>query len=1353
MAGLKRPLLSFLEMLVLVHLSACFAGAQRSIDALVKPPVIDKHDIRFIRLSVNREPLRSWVTNVVQDANGFLWLGTSDGLYRYDGYVLKSYRHDRGNPNSVANDSIAAVYKDRDGSLWVGSSYGGLDRLDPRHDTFTHYHHESGQPGTLANNNVNCVYRDHSGQLWACTADGLDRLEEASGTFVHYRHNPQDVGSLAGNTVNCVYEDRQGNLWVGTTSGLNRLDRVTGRFTRFLHDPANPHSIGHNYVSSILEDRSGALWVASPMGSGLSALDVKTGEFTRYSFHTEEPSSQSVAGVNRIFEDRDGALWVCSVDRGLLKLDRERKTFTRYSNRPGDPTSLPNDSVQSMLEDSEGQMWAGTVSGLSRFRRGPPSFVNYRHESYEPNSLHNGMIWSVLADSRGFLWIGDEDGLNRLNRRTGQFAFYQHVSSDHQSLSYNKVAAIREDPSGTLWLGTYGGGLERFDRTTERFFTYRHDPKDPASLSSDAILSLLIDRQGTLWVGTQGGGLDRFDKATGRFTTYLNDPINPALPLLDLYEDQAGMLWVGTAGEGLFRFDPGTKQVTSYRHNPESPLSLSSDKVNAIWEDRQGQLWIGSEDGLNLLDRNRGTAKIFTIQDGLPDNAIESIQEDGQGYLWLGTHNGLSRFDPRRKTFRNYFESDGLVSNLLNPHGARGSCRTPDGELVFGSSNGVTAFNPDRIADNPYVPPVKLTDFLLFNRPVRPGKESPITKSIWATDSITLNHKQNILTLEFAALSYMAPERNRYRYRLEGLEKQWNEVDSSRRSATYTNLASGKYTFRVQGSNNDGRWNTKGVTLAITVLPPWWATWWFDTLVALILVGVILAAYRSRVKGLRLQTARLESQVARRTRELEIARDAAEAARNAAEVARSEAEAANQSKTVFLANISHELRTPLNAILGFSSLLREESVSDKQRRDLDIINRNGEHLLTLINDVLDMSKIDAGGVVIENTDVDVNDLVKGVMDLMRLRAEEKGIELSLEQGPELCQFVQADGEKLREVLINLVGNAVKYTQRGKVTLRVGTQATQDSRYCQLMIEVQDTGIGIASEDQERIFEPFVQVGKSRTQRGTGLGLAITKKYIELMGGALRVESAPGQGSLFRVEVPALKVEKSEMPGSKVHLGQVMGLEPGQPAYRILIVEDQEENWLLLHRLLENAGFELQVAGDGETAIGKFQAWRPHFIWMDWRLPGMDGLEVARRIRVLDGSREVKIVILSAFAFSEYRDRALQAGADDFVSKPFQAEEIFDCLARHLRVGYVYETTANVEIPSVLSQESLTGLPEEVRTELTNAVISLNIERIASLIGRISEQNPALGRTLSRYAARYEFSQILEALQPSEAMRT
>ncbi|HTP35940.1 MAG TPA: two-component regulator propeller domain-containing protein [Candidatus Acidoferrales bacterium] len=1312
------------------------ASAPAPENAVIKLPVIDKRDIPFLPLSVNGESLQTRIWSIAQDRYGVLWIGTSDGLFRYDAYRLRRYRNERDpSRSSLASDPIRFLCTDRAGILWVGTTNEGLYRLDPATEILTHFRHDPRNSGSLSDDGTLSALQDHGGTLWIGTQAGLDRLDPATGTFIHYPDTPPDPGTPPHPGVLCIFEDRAGNLWTGTGEGLKKLDRATRGFSHFVHDPKDAHGLGHNYITSIVEDQAGDLWLASPFGNGLCAFDVKTGKFRRYSFRAEEAASQSVVGVNRLFLDRSGTLWVCSVDMGLLEFDPDRTRLFRYARNAGDPASLPHDSVAVLFEDAEGEFWAGTGRGLCRFSSKPPRFINYSHEPGNPNTLHDNMIWSVRAGSNGILWIGTEYGLNRLDRQAGRFTLYRHDPNNARSLSYDKVAAIREDPSGALWFATYGGGLDRFDPATGQFFAYRHDPNNPFSLGSDSARSLLMDRHGVLWVGTQNGGLNRFDARTGRFTIYRDAPAY----IGTVIEDRAGILWLGSENDGLGRFDPATEHFTYYRHNPRDPRSLSADRVYVITEDRAGTLWAGTQNGLDRLDPGSGTFTTFTTKDGLPGNTISGIFEDARGYLWVATHDGLSRFDPRTKTFRNYTQPDGLPDNLLNPYFAEGGFQTSAGEVILTSSKGLTTFYPDRLADNPHVPPVLLTDFYLFNKPVAPGADSPLHKPVWAAGSLKLTHAQGIFSVEFAALSYIAPEKNRYRYRLEGLEKDWNEVDSRQRLATYTSLPPATYTFRVQASNNDGVWNEKGASLVITVLPPWWGTWLFRCCVAVSIVALAFAAYRYRIRAFERQTAMLEEQVSARTRDLRVAKDAAEAA--------------NRAKSAFLANMSHELRTPLNAILGFSSLVRgDPALPQARRNDMDIISRSGEHLLGLIDDVLDMAKIEAGRERLELAPCDLRQIVRETAEMVRVRADQKNIELEVVVSPGFPRFVVTDAGKVRQILLNLLGNAVKFTDRGSVTFRAHADRGNDGDSVKVTLEVEDTGTGIAPEDQQRIFEPFVQVGKPGSQKGTGLGLTITRQFVESMGGSIAVTSAPGQGSRFRIVFPVTAAAETAVKQMESEYGRLFRLPPGPPEWRVLIVEDETENRLLLERLLREAGFAVRAAANGEDGVRVFQNWRPHFIWMDVRMPVMNGLEATRRIRAMDGGRGVKIVAVSASTSQTERDEVMSSGLDDFLLKPYRPAEIFRCMARQLGVVYLSDTAAAaVERQSIvpLTPEALSTLPVELRAQLRQAVISLDPQVLAAVIRRISEVDAGIGGALAARAGRLAYTAILKALTPAD----
>ncbi|MBV8830928.1 MAG: hypothetical protein JO108_17035, partial [Acidobacteriaceae bacterium] len=553
-------------------------------------------------------------------------------------------------------------------------------------------------------------------------------------------------------------------------------------------------------------------------------------------------------GCSDILEDQHGMLWLATNPDGVVKFDRTLRRFTRYRNDPPNPTSLNSNEALSLLEDHEGGIWVGTNGGgVNRFPSATPAFTVYRKEPGNPNSLDQSYARSVFEDSHGILWIGTGQ-LNRLDRKTGQYAFYRPDPANPASITSGIVYAIAEDRAGDMWFGTWGGGLNRFDRRTGRFKPYRHDPENAASLSHDFVLSLLVDHEGSVWAGTDDG-LNRLDSRTGRFTVF-----RPKSGSLEnrwyrvLAEGADGSIWMGTYTKGLQRLNVRTGEIVDYQNDPKVRGSLSNNRVNALCVDHAGTVWAGTQNGLNRFDPNTGEFTTFHQRDGLPNNAVEGILEDSAGNLWLSTGDGLSRFDPRTREFKNYYSDDGLAGDEFSDQS--GYHKSGSGEMFFGGVNGVTAFYPEKVVDSPFVPPVVLTDFRLFNNPVPIGGNSPLRKSITYTDALALSHEQNIFTLEFSALSFARPTRSWYRYRLEALETDWNEVGATRRIVTYTTLPAGEYHFRVQSKDNRGRWTEPGLILAVRVLPVWWNTWQFRAVWITSLLLLTWFVYQLRVRQL-----------------------------------------------------------------------------------------------------------------------------------------------------------------------------------------------------------------------------------------------------------------------------------------------------------------------------------------------------------------------------------------------------------------------------------------------------------------------------------------------------------------------
>lgn len=815
--------------------------------------------VRFERITVEQGLSQNAVLTILQDQYGFMWFGTEDGLNKHDGYTFSIYEHDTEDMSSLSDNLVSKIYEDREGNLWVGTK-NGLDRFDRKTETFSHFQHNPDDSSSLGGSWVVSIYEDSAGRFWVGTDDGgIAEFDRATGSFTNHQHDPENPLTVSSNSVRTIYEDRNGNLWVGTHGGLNQFDPNTGHFVRYQHDPKVPTSLSDDRVSAILEDSAGVLWIGTE-GGGLNQFDSSSQTFLQYKNNPDDPNSLSHDRVRALFIDQRGRMWV-GTQNGLDNFDSQQGRFRHYRHDPSDPYSLSSNSIWSIYEDKTGVLWFGTYGGgISKLSGARNKFGLYHHQPDDPNSLSDNMVWSLFEDQESSLWIGTfNGGLNKLNRETGDFTHYKHDPNEPSSLSSNDVRTILADHTGALWIGT-SGALDLFIPQSETFKHYRLDPDDPKS-PENRVIVLLEDSAGDLWVGTRSAGLNLFDRETGAFIRYSHDPDDPGSlsdnRVWSLHESRSGEIWVGTLG-GINVLNKERTRFTKYIHDPQDPNSLSNDSIFSIHEDPSGAVWIGTwGGGLERFDPETQKFNHYTEKEGLPNNVIYGIEADYDGHLWLSTNLGLSKFDPQTETFHNFDISDGLQDNEFNV-GAHFKSKT--GELFFGGIRGFNAFFPEYISDNPHIPPIVITNFAKFNQTIR--------TNLFDNEHIDLSYKDNFISFEFAALDYSVPEKNQYAYMMEGQDEGW--VDSgTRRYASYTNLKGGKYTFRVKGSNNDGIWNEEGVSLRITVTPPFWETWWFIGIIVVVVTGSVIAGVRFRVRSIEARSQELENLVDERTQEIE----------------------------------------------------------------------------------------------------------------------------------------------------------------------------------------------------------------------------------------------------------------------------------------------------------------------------------------------------------------------------------------------------------------------------------------------------------------------------------------------------
>jgi len=1500
------------------------------------------------------------------------------------------------------------------------------------------------------------------------------------------------------NVVTEIYIAAQDQvIWLGTYQGLSRFDMQTETWRTYRYQADAPHSLSANIVRAIYPAANGKLWVGTHSG-GLNLFDPTTERFSRYQADRNHPAAISDNIIFSVYQAQDGTLWIGTALGGVNKLDPQRKKFRLYQPQANNPQSLSALDVFGLYIDRAGIVWIGTAGG----------------------------------------------GLNKFDPQTEQFTRYQHDDQQPQSLSHNFVHSILEDREGALWVGTWGGGLNKFDRRMGQFTAYKNDPNDPDSLSDNTVRAIAEDDDGNLWVGTASTGLNKFDRQTGHFRHYRYYPDQPDGLMSDniwnIFKDRQGYLWIST-GQGLEQFDPKTEQFTHYRHDDQNPQSLTANTVYNMYEDDAGMLWLATAQGLNRFDRTTQQFTHYLAQDGLPDNRVQNVVADQQGYLWLGTVKGLARFDPKTETFKVYDASDGLQGDFFREWAY---ARSANGELYFGGINGLNRFHPDEITDNPNLPPVVLTDLLLFNQSVPIGADSVLAQQMSSTEAITLAPDQTVFGLEFAALNYTSPNKNRYAYLMEGFDKAWVATTAQRRLAAYTNLNPGRYVFRVKATNNDGLWSDREVALNITILPPWWKTWWFRALVLssmlgglawrwhrieaqkrhlqqvvtertaalserenrlrtifetsqagvllvdprgvitfanqrmadmfkcvladligstypdhihptekqigdqkmrqliagdidaialerhyvcadgsdfwgllsgrrmedehgqlLEMVGIITditerkqaeAALQQSEARFRLAfedanigmclvdtsghlvkvnqqmsamfgyapaeleqmtvndlahpdyqevsprfirgavageaehtefekmyqhrdghpvwglisssllkdaqgqplyfishvqdiTARKQAEAALRDSEAllnavgEIARiggwelDAAtrtvrwtretyriheipesdrvpmdeavnfyhpedrpslvaalqralhqgaafdlelrfltaknhplwvraigqpvvehgsitkligmfqditehKQADDALKHAKEAAEAANRAKSVFLANMSHELRTPLNGILGYAQILRlRGDLSDAQREGVAIIERSGDHLLGLINDILDLAKVEAGKVELHESDMRLLDLLNDIRSMIHFKTEAKSLTFAVDAAPALPLVIRADERRLRQVLLNLLGNAVKFTQQGSVTLRVGATPCGRPDNGQIMspdngqnispdngqnispdngqtrgaaptnvlrFEVIDTGVGIVPDNLKRLFTPFEQFGDAASNaQGTGLGLAISRNLVRMMGGEMQVESAFGVGSRFWFDLPVTVIAPAA-PETPARRRRIIGIDGTPP--RLLVVDDDPVNRRVLIDALTPLGFEMREASNGREALLMLSQWRPQAVIIDLRMPDMDGVTLIRQVRQMPEYAEMTIIVSSASVYQEDQQYSLEAGAQAFLPKPVELAQLFQQLEQWLHLTWRY---ADVDAPAAPQATAMLLPPREEMKALWEHIALGDILEFRNALNTLKHADlrwqPFCDR-LSELAQQFKLCEIRTILEESLA---
>jgi len=1305
--------------------SGVFAQAQLS------PRLQQLRHVTFDHITTEQGLPTDAAEAVVEDSRGFMWFGTQGGLCRYDGYSMLVYKKDDLDSTSISDNFTlpGMILEDRWRKTLLIACRNGLNAYNISTGRFTRFAADSTNPYALIDSDITSLCQDRTGRLWIGTANGLNEMIVDSGGYVKFLRHAYDSGdtnSLFQRTIVALCEGDDGVIWIGTSRGLGRFDTKTNKFTRVSFTDRDAPDQSANRIQAISRDRNGILWLGTR--GGVIRYDPRTASFRQIRHDPTTPHSPSSNRIIALAVDDDGILWVGTADAGLNALDTQTGQCIRFAHNPTNPGGLSDNSVNDVYRDSKGSIWVATISGgINKYERGKRQCTHIRREPGNPSSLSCDNIWQMVEDKQGSVWIGTSEGLNVYDRRTGKFSHYFHDPFNERSLSHPFALTLFNDTDGSIWVGGREG-LTRINPQTGSITRHYNEPFPPHNNSRNKISGIHRDPNGTLWVATSGGpGIVNLKEK--RFDDFLYHGYTTQI----LGDRDGRTLWVATDGDGLVKIDLQTRQFRLFSHDPHDPTSISHNTVIELREDPNEPdriLWLVTfGGGLNRFDKSSGTFTRFMEKDGLADNLVQSMTFDGHGHLWLGTAKGLSRFDPKTGVFRNYDTRDGITGAEVNMHSL---LRVSTGEIFAGTTKGLTIFHPDGMRDNTTIPPIVVTDFKITNKSVLPGgPHSPLSEMITETKQLVLSYSDNMITFEIAALDYVMPEKNQYAYKLQGFDKDWIHSGNVR-TATYTNLDPGEYVFHVKGSNNDGIWNEEGTSLSIVITPPWWRTTWAYLAYAVIIGTILYSVYRVRVNRLRLvHTLQLEHLEATKMHEVD------------------------EIKTRFFTNISHEFRTPLTLILGPARQLLEQFDNEDITTNADLIHRSARKLNRLVDELLDLAKIEAGEMKLTARPVNSVSVVRDAVRAFQPLAERKKItcHCSCDEN-EIVAYL--DKEKVDKILTNVLSNAFKFTPEGGVIdvqvtaspppplapLHPQDSSAGDSKSGRVgehvTITVSDTGIGIPKDQLDKIFDRFYQVDGSHTreQEGTGIGLALTKELVELHKGRIEVESVEGKGSIFRVIFPLGKAHlKPEEIGEEEkegghedtipRLDEIVattdeqgssGNVPGKSALpSLLIVEDSADVRKYIESICEGA-YRILEASNGAEGLEKSLECIPDLIITDVMMPKMDGFQLCGRLKSDSRTSHIPVIMLTAKAASKDKINGLDVGADDYILKPFEAQElksrIRNLIEQRKRLHEHFRTHGLVELTeknvTSVDQKFLQKAVEVVHAHLADTSFSVEV---------------------------------------------